>query len=85
VEARGISFAAVASGKVKMALQCVAIGGVLLFGLGLPFVRARLLPGPSWDGGPWTIAHLAVAAALLLTVVSGIDYLVRAVRHLSRG
>lgn len=57
-------------GKVKTVLQIVAISAYLI-GLGT-------LPG--W----WMIAALLMAAALIATVVTGIDYLVKVVRIVRR-
>jgi CDP-diacylglycerol--glycerol-3-phosphate 3-phosphatidyltransferase len=56
-------------GKAKTLVQIVAIG-------------AYLLPVPHWfDPARWTLMGVAVA----LTVVTGVDYVVRAVRLRARG
>jgi len=69
-----------------MIVQSVAAGLVLLYGAGLEIVRREipglsLLPG---EPGTWNLAHAFVWLALLLTVVSGVDYTIRAARLLSR-
>jgi CDP-diacylglycerol---glycerol-3-phosphate 3-phosphatidyltransferase len=79
VEGRGVSFHALPLGKGKMVLQCTAVGCVLLRGGGVHAFDAPLL------GTPWNVTHLAVALAVLLTVVSGVAYAVRALRLLARG
>jgi CDP-diacylglycerol--glycerol-3-phosphate 3-phosphatidyltransferase len=80
VEARGIAFGAVASGKGKMVLQCVAVGAVMLHGMGVGFVRAGIdalsfLPG---GAARWNIAHVLVWVATLWTAYTAIPYVRRA-------
>ena len=70
VEGKGVAFGAVWMGKWKMVLQCLAVGTVLLYGADLAIARWAL----DGDGGTWSVAHLLVWAATILTVVSGIDY-----------
>jgi CDP-diacylglycerol--glycerol-3-phosphate 3-phosphatidyltransferase len=73
--------AAGSGGKLKTVLQTVALG---LFVLPL-----RLLDGPwgSIGAGVWWLAVLLMAAAVGLTVVTGVDYVVKAlgVRRQGRG
>lgn len=80
VEGKGVSFQAVWLGKWKMLLQCVAVGAVLLYGAGVGFVRAPLPGLPA----PFTIAHVLVWIAVLLTAWSGADYGRRAAALLLR-
>ncbi len=64
--------AAGSGGKLKTVLQTVAIGFFVL--------PLRLLPSP-WDGlGDvlWWVGAAVMAAAVLLTVVTGADYVVKA-------
>ncbi len=78
IEARGQSFAATWSGKLKMIFQSIAIPALFL----RQFVRASYL------GDPWLETYVAyfttaiLALALLLTVYSGILYILRAARIL---
>ncbi len=60
-------------GKLKTVLQTVALGALLL--------PLRLLEGPWETVGLvlWWIAVAVMAAAVLLTVVTGVDYVVKAV------
>lgn len=87
VEGTGGNFQAGSWGKWKMVFQCVAIGTVLLYGAGVPWVRA-----PFWDLAPhdpahgaWNLARLVCVTAALVTAGSGVEYTVRAVRMLRRG
>jgi CDP-diacylglycerol---glycerol-3-phosphate 3-phosphatidyltransferase len=60
-EARGVNFAATAAGKIKMALQSVAIGTVI--------VKTAHVPDAAW-GGWFTLVIFALTA--LVTVISAI-------------
>jgi len=60
-EARGINFAATISGKVKMFLQCFAIGTVM--------IKAAHVPTATW--GYWFTA-IVFALMLTVTVISGL-------------
>jgi CDP-diacylglycerol---glycerol-3-phosphate 3-phosphatidyltransferase len=60
-EARGINFAATAAGKIKMALQSVAIGTVI--------VKTAHVPDAAWGG--WVTLVIFVLTALV-TVISAI-------------
>lgn len=77
VEGAGGNFQAGIWGKLKMALQCVAIGAVLLHGAGVGFVRTSL-----GGGGSFTVTHALVLVAAGATVLSGVEYVVRAVAAL---
>ncbi len=79
VEGTGVSFQALPLGKLKMLLQSFALGGVFLCGAGVDVVSRSLVGGPD---APWSATHLVVLLATLVTVVSGIDYAVRAWRLL---
>lgn len=76
VEGRGINFQALPLGKLKMVFQSFAAGLALMWGAG--FVLAR---HAWWAGGP-NLTQITVAIAVLLTVISGFDYGLRATRHL---
>ena len=79
VEAAGGNFQAGIWGKLKMALQCVAIGAVLLHGAGVGFVQASL---GTVGGGSFTLTHALVLVATVATALSGGEYVVRAVAAL---
>jgi len=70
--------AASRGGKLKTLLQAIAIG---LFVLPLPALLAGLLPAASVGWLRWSV----LAVALLLTVVTGLDYGARALRLRARG
>lgn len=76
-ESRGVSFAATTSGKLKMILQCVCVPLVLL----LPNVPAAW--GRAAEARDWTdiTAEVIVWATVLMSVWSGLPYVVRAVRQ----
>ena len=76
VEGKGVSFQALPLGKLKMLFQSFAVGLALAWGAGAVPARA------AWfEGGP-NLTQATVAVALLLTVVSGVDYAVRAAKLL---
>lgn len=82
IEGAGINFQALPVGKYKMVLQCAAAAALLLCMTGTGWVRDEIgflawLPGAS---GTWNLAHVLVWASLLLTVVSGAIYALRAKR-----
>lgn len=83
-EARGVAFPAVAIGKLKMFLQCVAVTALLAMPLGWSWLTTEI--GPlgflSTERSPFHLARLLAVLATLLTVLSGAVYLVRAVRAL---
>lgn len=68
-ESRGTSFAATFYGKLKMAVQSVAIGWVLL---------SLVIGGPTYDGAWYYSRHVAALLAVLVTAVSLVAYLRRA-------
>ncbi len=79
VEGAGGNFQAGIWGKLKMALQCVALGAVLLHGAGVGFVRTSL---GTLSGAAFTVTHALVLAATLVTGLSGVEYVARAVAAL---
>jgi CDP-diacylglycerol--glycerol-3-phosphate 3-phosphatidyltransferase len=76
METQGVKFGADALGKLKMVLQCVVLVAVLavlwLRTLGLPDSAVRALHGTQIG---------LIYAMLVATVVSGLQYVVKAVRH----
>jgi CDP-diacylglycerol--glycerol-3-phosphate 3-phosphatidyltransferase len=77
LEQRGADFSAKMSGKLKMLLQCIAAGAALVY---LSFGHLPVgQPGWVW----WTMV-LSTWAAVLLTVYSGLIYVVAAVRLLRK-
>jgi len=78
VESRGIRFGSDWSGKMKMILQSIAIPAVFFFK-----IIEIGLPGIDWAViGSRYLAIFTVWAALLLTVYSGAEYIVKATRLL---
>jgi CDP-diacylglycerol---glycerol-3-phosphate 3-phosphatidyltransferase len=78
VESRGIRFGSDWSGKLKMIMQSIAIPAVFFFKIveiGLPSVDWAVI------GSRW-LAIVTVWAALVLTVYSGVEYIVKATRLL---
>ena len=75
IEERGSDFSAKLSGKLKMVLQCVA-AGVCLFYLSYESPAEN---APVWC---WAALVASVWAAVLLTVHSGVVYVVAAVKLL---
>jgi CDP-diacylglycerol--glycerol-3-phosphate 3-phosphatidyltransferase len=75
VEAQGLAFPADRWGKLKLVVQCVAIGIVLG------------LPAFAWGPTPrlWlsNLAHVSVWATLLASLGSGIGYVIKTARLLS--
>lgn len=76
VEGRGANFQAGPWGKVKMIVQCVAIGGAMLYGARVEWVRTTVPGGLS-------LAGVVVYAAAAVTIASGLEYAIRAYRLLS--
>ena len=85
VEAAGGNFQAGPWGKAKMAVQCCAVGGVLLHGAGVEWLRVRLpaLTGPPATAHEWTWTLVVSVAAGVVTFLSGIEYVIRGVAALS--
>ncbi len=84
IEGAGVNFQALPVGKYKMVLQCGAAAALILVMTGTSWVRDEIpflawLPG---EEGQWNLAYFGVWAALLLTVVSGVIYALRAKRAL---
>ena len=71
LEQQGKDFSASLSGKAKMALQCVAVTAALL----------SLSPKPDWSWLPF-VRDVLLWAAVIVTIWSGVVYVVRAVRLL---
>ena len=84
VEGQGKNFQASWWGKWKMTIQCLSIGGVILYGAGMDWVRTPLAHW-SWNGpdagpGEWTLARAVCVLAGLFTALSGVEYTTRALR-----
>lgn len=77
LEQRGADFSAKMSGKLKMLLQCIAAGAALFY---LSFYRLPV-GQPAWV---WWIMVVSTWGAVLLTVYSGLIYVVAAVRLLRK-
>jgi CDP-diacylglycerol--glycerol-3-phosphate 3-phosphatidyltransferase len=77
LEQRGADFSAKMSGKLKMVLQCVAAGAALFY---LSYSHLPL-GQPAWV---WWVMVVSLWAAVLLTVYSGLIYVVAAVRLLRK-
>jgi len=78
-ESHRIPFAATWSGKVKMFLQCTAIGWSIFF-------VAHWVDGPGWSANPaWTqiVRDVLIWVTVVFTAVSGLTY-VRRAYHLLR-
>jgi CDP-diacylglycerol--glycerol-3-phosphate 3-phosphatidyltransferase len=90
LEDRGSDFSAKMSGKLKMVLQCIA-AGVCLFYLHYPLVvfcvpNPPELPLALHEADAWVcwLLVISVWAAVLLTVYSGVVYVLVAMRLLRR-
>lgn len=90
VESRGVSFAATASGKLKMILQSVCVPLVLVL-IACADVRPDVggdTHGDGWDGatpGARLLIILIVHLTVIVTAWSGVPYVIRAVRALRQG
>jgi CDP-diacylglycerol--glycerol-3-phosphate 3-phosphatidyltransferase len=84
MESRGVNFQADMPGKVKMFLQCLAIGGVLLFRC-LPVTEDHVTAGPAWavDALEFLIPTL-LWLTLASTIYSGWYYIRKALVDLAR-
>jgi CDP-diacylglycerol--glycerol-3-phosphate 3-phosphatidyltransferase len=79
LEERGADFSAKMAGKIKMVLQCIAAGACLVF-LHYPHGAASLRPeAPTWV---WATMVASIWLTILLTVYSGVAYVLVAVRLL---
>ena len=75
IEEQGGDFSAKMSGKLKMVFQCVAAVACLIYlAYGLPTDQV-----PAWS---WGLLVASVWAAVLLTIVSGVGYVLTAVKLL---
>lgn len=79
VESDGTSFQATFWGKAKMVAQCIAVGATLLFLAGVPWLGERL---EVLGGRPVAVVLAWIAA--LVTAISAVDYVRRAVVLLNR-
>jgi CDP-diacylglycerol--glycerol-3-phosphate 3-phosphatidyltransferase len=77
LEGEGINFSASMSGKLKMAVQCVAAGMSLLY-LSYDAVGAT---APEWL---WYVVLISIWSAVLLTIYSGAVYVVAAINLMRR-
>ncbi len=87
VEAQGGNFQAVAIGKYKMTLQCLAAGAVMSRPFHWPWGHDPL-PFLDWLPtivAPWSLTQLFIWAALIVTVYSGFVYVARAIAMLRGG
>jgi CDP-diacylglycerol--glycerol-3-phosphate 3-phosphatidyltransferase len=81
IEQQGGDFSAQMAGKLKMVFQCAAAVASLL---ALNHLRADVAsPGPLPDWLYWSL-QISVWLAVILTVYSGLEYVVAATRILSR-
>lgn len=85
VESHGGNFQAVQIGKVKMTMQCIAVGGGIAAQFPWPWAHEGMafLDGLPTLGVPWSFAHLLAWVALIVTVLSGWIYTQRAIAMLS--
>ena len=75
LEQRGSDFSAKMSGKLKMVFQCIAAGASIVF---LSYVDS---PAPDWV---WWTMILSLWTAVVLTVYSGVVYILVAIRLLKK-
>lgn len=80
LEHRGQDFSARWSGKLKMLLQCAAVPACLL--TLSPAVAASLQRSGAW-AGLLSLRDVLLAAAVFMTIYSGVEYTWRAARLLS--
>ena len=78
IEERGSDFSANWSGKIKMVLQCIAAGAALFF---LSYGDHPVENAPQWVR---LTVVVSIWAAVVLTVYSGIGYVLAAVRLVRR-
>ncbi len=83
IEERGSDFSAKKSGKLKMVLQCVAASVALFY---LSYATTTVEGGSSVGAPAWCYWLLVVSvwSAVVLTVVSGVGYVVAAVKLLKQ-
>ena len=80
VESQGKNFSAVPIGKWKMILQCITVGGLILYATGKTWAHSELpffgaLPN---DQPYWSVCQALVWAMLIVTILSLIPYVLRA-------
>jgi len=86
LESESVPFGADWMGKMKMAMQCVAIGCILFF-LGVirgPTYLFNQYAGTLDQWGEW-IMRAAIWAAVLVTIASGLSYSWRAAQLIRKG
>jgi CDP-diacylglycerol---glycerol-3-phosphate 3-phosphatidyltransferase len=72
LESEGKDFSATTSGKIKMVVQCLAVAGSLLY---LEYARG------TQAAGTWAFARDALLwSAVAVTIYSGYEYIIRAMR-----
>jgi CDP-diacylglycerol--glycerol-3-phosphate 3-phosphatidyltransferase len=76
MEAKGIKFGADMLGKLKMVLQCA----VLIAVLGILWLQRQAWSEP-WRPGLWWLQICLIYAMLIATVLSGGQYILKAVRQ----
>jgi len=81
IEQQGGDFSAQMAGKLKMVFQCAAVVASLLALRRLHAPEISASPLPNWLY--WTL-HGSVWLAVILTVYSGLEYIVAAARMISR-
>jgi CDP-diacylglycerol--glycerol-3-phosphate 3-phosphatidyltransferase len=79
IEQHGGDFSANMAGKVKMVLQCIAVGASLFALRYTSSNTPELRESPAWLF--WTV-HLSVWLAVLSTIYSGVIYLVAAAKSI---
>ncbi|MGE5194437.1 MAG: CDP-diacylglycerol--glycerol-3-phosphate 3-phosphatidyltransferase [Deltaproteobacteria bacterium] len=80
LESEGKDFSATMSGKLKMVVQCAAVAGSLLF---LEFLQHN--PGRDLVNTLATVRDVILWGAVAITLYSGYDYIVRAVKLFRQG
>ena len=75
IEKQGGDFSARWSGKWKMVLQCVAVGASLFF-------LSRTAPAEPTADWAWWVMIVSIWSAMVLTIYSGLIYIVAAIRIL---
>jgi CDP-diacylglycerol--glycerol-3-phosphate 3-phosphatidyltransferase len=81
IEQQGGDFSAQMAGKLKMVFQCVAVAASLLALRHYQQLASLANPLPAWLF--WTL-HVSVWLAVVLTIYSGVEYIIAAARILSR-
>jgi len=76
-EQQGVAFPADWAGKCKMVMQCLCIGGVLLY---LSVASGQLPASPAWQLALGRLSTALIWLMVLVTAWSGVSYCLRAVR-----